>query len=258
MKKLTVAGIALVSLLAAPVMAQDVVILGEIHDNPAHHVVQTDRVTALAPKAIVFEMLTEEQAARVTPELRGNRNRAALEQALNWSESGWPDFSMYHPIFTASDARVFGAAVPRDVARRSISEGLAKAFGDGAARYGLTTPPPAPVQAAREALQAAAHCDALPEDMLAPMVDIQRLRDAALARAVVRAMAETGGPVAVITGNGHARKDWGVPAVLALAAPDLGVHVLGQTEDGGPLQGGFDEVISSPAHPRPDPCLAFQ
>jgi uncharacterized iron-regulated protein len=62
----------------------------------------------------------------------------------------------------------------------------------------------------------------------------------------------------VITGNGHARRDWGVPAVLAEVAPDLDVWVLGQTEDGRPLEGGFDAVISDPAAPRPDPCAAFQ
>lgn len=246
----------LVGLLPACLSAQDVVILGEIHDNPAHHVVQADRVAEFDPKALVFEMLTAEQADRITPDLL--QDAAALEAALGWSESGWPDFSMYYPIFVASDAQIFGAAVPREAARQSMSSGLAAAFGEDADRFGLTRPLPAAEQAAREKLQSAAHCDALPPDMLAPMVDIQRLRDATLAREVTRALADTGGPVAVITGNGHARKDWGVPAILAQLAPDLDVQVLGQTEDGAPLEGGFDEVHSSPAHPRPDPCLAFQ
>ncbi len=256
MKYLIRAGIFLTGLFAAPVHAQDVLILGEIHDNPAHHAIQAERVAGFAPKAIVFEMLTPGQADHITPDLL--KDETALEAALEWSGQGWPAFSMYYPIFTATDAQVFGAAVPRDVARQSMSAGLATAFGEGAALFGLTKPLPEAQQTAREALQAAAHCDALPEDMLAPMVDIQRRRDAALARAVIRATEETGGPVAVITGNGHARKDWGVPAILAQVAPDLDIHVVGQTEDEGALQGGFDEVISSPAHPRPDPCLAFQ
>jgi uncharacterized iron-regulated protein len=136
--------------------------------------------------------------------------------------------------------------------------GLAESFGDGAATYGLTEPLPETEQAAREALQMAAHCDALPEEMLPGMVAVQRLRDAVLARAVVQAMEETGGPVAVITGNGHARRDRGVPSYLGRVAPDLEVFVLGQTEDGAPLQGGFDEVVSTPAVDRPDPCAAFR
>lgn len=244
--------------LAAPAAAaQDVAILGEVHDNPAHHEEQARRVAALAPVALVFEMLTPEQAARVTPALIAEPE--AMAEALGWATSGWPDFAMYHPIFAAAPgAAVHGAQVPRDAARAVFDTGAAEAFGPEAAAYGLTEPLPDAQQAAREAMQMAAHCDALPEDMLPGMVAVQRLRDAVLARAVVQAMEQTGGPVAVITGNGHARRDWGVPAYLARVAPDLDIHVLGQTEDGAPLAGGFDEVVSAPAAERPDPCAAFR
>ena len=75
-------------------------------------------------------------------------------------------------------------------------------------------------QATREAGQMAAHCDALPDHVLPGMVEAQRLRDAALSRAIVAAILETdGGPVAVITGNGHARTDWGIPPMLTRALP---------------------------------------
>ncbi len=242
---------------ALPVAAQDVAVLGEVHDNPAHHTEQASQVARLQPAAIVFEMLTEEQAARVTPELRGDAE--ALGEALDWAESGWPDFAMYHPIFTAApEAAIYGALVPRDAARAVFDTGPVEAFGPEAARYGLDRDLDPAEQTTREAMQMAAHCDALPEDMLPGMVAVQRLRDAVLARAVVQAMDETGGPVAVITGNGHARRDWGMPAVLAEVAPDLDIWVLGQTEDGRPLEGGFDAVKSAPAAERPDPCAAFQ
>ena len=207
-------------LAAAPAAAQDVVILGEVHDNPAHHAEQAERVARLQPRALVFEMLTEAQAARVTPDLIADAE--AMEAALDWSESGWPDFAMYHPIFAAApEAEIFGAHVPREAARDVFEAGLAESFDGDAARYGLTEPLPPEEQAAREAGQMAAHCDALPEDILPGMVAVQRLRDAVLARAVVQAMEATGGPVAVITGNGHARRDHGVPATLARVAPDL-------------------------------------
>ena len=244
-------------LTAMPAVAQDVWVLGEVHDSPAHHVVQADHVDEIAPRALVFEMLTGAQADRVTPALIADPQ--AMEAALDWEANGWPDFAMYHPIFAAApEATIYGAQVPRDAARVVFDTGLAESFGDGAATYGLTEPLPETEQAAREAMQRAAHCDALPEEMLPGMVAVQRLRDAVLARAVVRAVRETGGPVAVITGNGHARRDQGVPAYLDRAAPDLDVHVLGQTEDGRPLDGGFDEVLSAPAVDRPDPCDAFR
>src|SRR6056297_438571 len=77
----------------------DVVFLGELHDNPWHHETQAAAVKALAPRAVVFEMLTAEMAAKVTPEVIGDQ--AGLAEVLNWAESGWPDFEMYYPIFAA-------------------------------------------------------------------------------------------------------------------------------------------------------------
>lgn len=235
----------------------DVILLGEVHDNPAHHAVQAEWVAAIAPRAIVFEMITQEQADSVTPELRSNS--AALEAALDWKTGGWPDFAMYYPIFDAApDAQILGAAVPREAARAAMQAGVAETFGPDAEAFGLTTALPEAEMQARLALQASAHCDALPEHLLPAMVDVQRLRDATMARAVVRALAEYGPPVAVITGNGHARRDWGVPALLARAAPETGVFVLLQGEDGQEPDGGGDLVLHASAVDRPDPCAAFR
>lgn len=235
----------------------DVVILGEVHDNPLHHAHQAQAVAALRPRALVFEMLTPEQAARATPDLRGDP--AALSAALGWAGSGWPDFAMYYPIFAAAPgAAILGAAIPRDRLRAAVTEGAATVFGDEAARYGLTAPLAPDDQAAREGEQMQAHCNALPAAMLPGMVQAQRLRDAALARAAVQAMDQTGGPVAVITGSGHARTDQGVPAVLALAAPGLRVLSIGQLE--GPPEGAppFDLWLVTAPAPREDPCASFQ
>jgi len=236
-----------------------VVILGELHDNPHHHENQADAVAALAPTALVFEMLTEAQAARATPEARADR--AALEKALGWAESGWPDFSMYFPIFAAApEAAIFGAAIPRDELRAAVREGSAEGFGPDGARFGLNVPLPDAQQATREAMQMEAHCNALPESLLPGMVLAQRMRDAALARAALEALASTGGPVAVITGNGHARNDWGIPAKLALAAPEVSVLSIGQleTQDDTVDAPPFDLWLVSPAPEREDPCAAFR
>ncbi|MBO6885143.1 MAG: ChaN family lipoprotein [Marivita sp.] len=256
---------ALISLMFAPTalvaggvfVGADVVFLGELHDNPAHHLRQAEYVAELAPTALVFEMLTQAQADLVTPELVADE--AALEAALGWNASGWPDFSMYYPIFAAvPEAAYFGAAVPRDVARAAMAEGMASAFRGDADAYGLTAVLPEEQQEEREALQLAAHCDAMPEEMLPIMVDIQRLRDAELAYSAVQAFSAHGGPVVVITGNGHARMDWGAPVYLMAAAPALRVAALGQGEEEVPPSGLFDVIESAPEVDRGDPCAAFR
>jgi uncharacterized iron-regulated protein len=202
-------------------------------------------------------MLTPAQAARVTPENRADA--AALAAALDWGEGGWPDFAMYHPLFVAApEARIYGAEMAREEVRRAVSEGAAAVLGEDAARFGLDVPLPDDEMAERVAEQAEAHCDALPVEMLPGMVEAQRLRDAALARAVLAALDATGGPVAVITGNGHARRDRGVPAYLQRARPGLVLLAVGQFEERPEGEPPFDAWrVTEPAE-RPDPCDAFR
>ncbi|MDU8909651.1 ChaN family lipoprotein [Aestuariicoccus sp. MJ-SS9] len=235
----------------------DVLFLGEQHDNPAHHARQAAIVADVRPAALVFEMLTPDQAGRVTSGLLADQQ--ALETTLGWRDSGWPDFAMYYPIFTAAPgARIYGAAVPRERARAVMSDGILAVFGDDADAYGLSDPLPADQQATREALQLEAHCDAMPEEMLPMMVDIQRLRDARLAQEALRALQDTGGPVAVITGNGHARLDWGAPAALSRVAPGVSLFALGQGEEARAPDGSFDRVETTAGVDRGDPCAAFR
>lgn len=238
------------------------IILGELHDNPIHHLNQARAVAAIRPTALVFEMLTPDQAAKATVAARADAE--TLAAAFEWNDSGWPDFALYWPIFEAApDAVVVGAAVPRALVRRAVTDGAQAVFeeiGKDPSLFGLDRSLAAAEQAEREALQMEAHCDALPEQMLAGMVAAQRLRDAAFAAAVADAVATHGAPVVLITGNGHARRDWGVPAYLGLAAPGLDIHVLGQFEDT-PEPGyaaQFDNWILAEPAEREDPCAAFR
>ncbi|MFB2531281.1 ChaN family lipoprotein [Paracoccus sp. p3-h83] len=262
--------------LAGPALAQDaalhlaenpvdIAILGEVHDNPQHHRNQAAAIATLAPTAVVFEMLTPEQAARardIDP-----RDAKSLARALDWANSGWPDFALYAPVFAhVPKGGIRGAALPRDHVRRAMTEGAAAVFGTGAAQYGLARPLPKD-QAARLAEEIGDdHCGALPDTALPGMVEAQRLRDAAFARATLAALSETGGPVVLITGTGHARKDRAVPAMLAKAAPEARIFALGQsecdgqtcTEAGDAAPDLYDMLILTAPTPRPDPCLAFR
>lgn len=237
------------------IKAADIVLLGEVHDNPAHHQVQSEFLTLINPRAVVWEMITADQAALLRPDLLADAE--TLKTQLDWDSSGWPDFALYAPLFAATtEAAHFGAMVPRSASAEIMQDGIVAWFGADAVAFGLDQPLPEAEQAEREADQMANHCDALPEDLLPMMVDFQRLRDGELARVALRALKDTGGPVAVITGNGHARSDRGVPVYLLQAAPDLQVFSLGQSEEGG-ISGQFDLVMDAPAEERPDPCLAF-
>ncbi len=234
----------------------DIVFLGEVHDNPTHHVHQAKAIREIGPASLVFEMLTAEKAARIPATLPPEET---LAEILEWEASGWPDFALYHPLFMAAPkARIFGAELPREAARDAMRREITESFHGDAARFGLDMPLPAEQQAEREALQARAHCDALPEYLLPGMVAIQRLRDAMLAETALRAFEATGGPVVVITGTGHARTDWGAPYLLAKAAPELEILALGQFETDLGDNPPYDFWILTDPHPRADPCAAFR
>lgn len=236
----------------------DVVIVGEIHDNPQHQETQAAVAAALSPRAIVFEMLSPDQAALVKRHRARGADAAEVAAALDWDASGWPPFERYYQVALAAPrAALRGAQAPRRQVERAMAVNAAEAFGALAGRYGLDTPLPPAEQSAREARQAAAHCNALPSEMLPGMVEAQRLRDAWLARAVVDGLTVPGsGPVLVITGNGHAHRDWGVPAVLEVVRPRLKVVAHGQFE--GPTDGPYDSLSITTAPDRPDPCEAFK
>lgn len=240
----------------AGVTDADIHVLGEVHDNPAHHRRQAAIIAHVAPVALVFEMLSPQQAAEIQDMPRDDAEMLGV--ALGWDGTGWPDFAMYHPIFAAApQARIYGAAVDREALTTARTQDAAAAFGPDAARFGLV-PLDADEQAAREAEQAAAHCDMLPEDLLAGMVEVQRMRDAHFARVALDAFDAKGGPVVVITGNGHARTDIGIPAHIAAARPQVHVVALGQFEDEPQKDGPFDITAVSPGPARTDPCDAFR
>lgn len=237
--------------LATPALAQpaaDIVVLGEVHDNADAHLGQAEALEALQPTAVVFEMLTAEEGARA------DADRSLIAEA--WEASGWRDFALYAPIFDAlGEARIVGAAAPREAVRAVYGEGAAALFGADAGRFGLDGALPADQQAAREALQFAAHCEAMPLEMMGGMVEVQRYRDAVFARAALEALETYGPPVAVIAGNGHARTDWGIPAMIARAAPDVTTHAIGFVE--GETDLPFDETRSVPPAERDDPCASL-
>lgn len=259
----------LLALLACPAVARevgpealdalpqvDVLIVGEVHDNPAHHANQARAVRAVKPTALVFEMLQPAQVAALPDDLS---DAAAIAKATEWESRGWPDFDMYFPIFTAAgDARIYAGDVPRSVIRTAVRDGAVAAFGDESARYGLTVPLSPDVQAAQEKALLAAHCFAMPKEALPGMVQAQRLRDAVLAQAAITALAETGGPVVVITGVEHARNDIGVPAMIRAASPAVTVLSVGQMEDVPAERPPHDLwIVTDGVKGRGDPCAAF-
>ena len=89
--------LAVALVLSQPLSAQDIVVLGEVHDNPEAHQGQARVVLEMAPTAVVFEMLTDTQAQRA------NAERSRINDI--WNEGNWPHYSLYAPILKLSVTR---------------------------------------------------------------------------------------------------------------------------------------------------------
>ena len=235
----------------------DIVVLGEVHDNPAHHRTQAAIVKALQPAALVFEMIPQADEDKVNELRSEGAGREAIAAALALVGERLAGLRLLRRRSWRRRRRrmVFGAGQPAADVRRATVEGAAGVFGPDAVAYGLDKPLAPEEQAAREAILAAAHCETLPAEILPGMVEAQRFRDAGLADAALWARTMTGdGQVVVIAGSGHADKARGMPAALAVAAPDLKVVALGQFEPPPDDPQDFDAVLLAPPPVRDDPC----
>jgi uncharacterized iron-regulated protein len=251
--------------LAARLEGADIVVLGEVHDNPAHHEAQASLVGRLRPAGLAFEMIPRASEGGIRALLAEGGSPAEIGPAIGWEQSGWPDWALYRPIFEAWRALAYtGGGLPGEALRRASAEGAAAAATDRRFAPILAEPLDPATQAAAEDEMVASHCDTLPREAAPGMVEVQRLRDASFASAALRARAASGGQTVLITGNGHARTDRGAPFYLRSVAPNVAVAAVGLLETDprhrtlAEYETPYDYVwLTAPAE-RPDPCAEFE
>ncbi|EME70063.1 hypothetical protein H261_10289 [Paramagnetospirillum caucaseum] len=200
-----------------------IVLLGETHDNADHHALQAWVVRELAAAGrrpvVALEMVDTDRQAAID---QGVGDSAGLGAALDWEKRGWPDWALYRPIVEAALAargEIKAANLPQDLTRR-IARGEQGAETDG--RFGLDQPLPAAEEKTLAADIREGHCNMLPEKAVAPMVRVQRARDAAMAEVMAdQASRPETGPAVLIAGAVHARADRGVPARLHAMVPGI-------------------------------------
>jgi uncharacterized iron-regulated protein len=133
---------------------------------------------------------------------------------------------------------------------------LSRADAGKIVEHGYDTPVPAGILQPQVEEVRAGHCGMLPDDMLAPMATAQVARDVAMADVVAGALAAHGADgVVLIAGNGHVRRDFGVP--FWLRERGIASESVGFVED--PAEAAhFDRAETVPAFARPDPCAKFK
>jgi len=218
----------------------DVVILGEIHDDPTCHHRQAHIIRNLISKgrtpALYFEMLTDrEEAAHenfvrtwaANPNDSSAIKDAARKDVLTWESRGWPVWDAYAPIFQLADRhglpvrhadpspelmrniRRFGLlAIPKQLRVRLFENLKEGELGELSQRL---------IRSITDAHQQESNSSAL-----AGLIQAQITRDAYMAFR----LSQTERPAALIAGLEHARKDRGVPFHLERRAPHLSIVAI--------------------------------
>jgi len=233
----------------------DVVLLGELHDNPRHHALRAELLLALGahpadgrpPPVVVAEHLDRGRRVSFGADL------LASLQGAGFDAQGW-DWPLHQPLFAAvarAGLPLSGGNAPRDAVRRVAREGLAAAPAD--LRPLLDAAPLAPAaQAALDQALVDGHCGRLPAARLPGMRAAQRVRDASMWLALREAGTR---PAVLLAGNSHVRRDHGVPQIAAALQSQARVLSVGFTEFGTVTEPAtYHYVWTTARAEREDPC----
>ena len=238
-------------------------LLGEVHDNAAQPAQRLQRLQqALATGArptLLMEQFDRERQPQIDQLLAGAAHPRSpaqvqalidrLEALAGGAQAGW-DWALYRPLIHLALQQglpLVAANVSRGDVRAVIEQGLAA--------RGFAAAVPADILAAQAAAIEASHCGQVDAASARRMAQAQVARDQFMARQLV---AHAAGGAVLLAGNGHVRKDLGVPRWLP---PELQARsrVIGFLEGDAALDAGaFDEVVPSPPQPRDNPCATMR
>ena len=244
---------------AASAANPQVLLLGEVHDNAEGHKLRYEqlrrRVEAGWRPAIAMEQFDREHQALLNKAQKDCRDAQCV--ILVMQSPRW-DWQQYKPLIDMAlhyQLPLVAANLSRADASKVVRDGVASSFdADTVAAYRLREALPADIVQGQRREIVDGHCGMLPDEMVPGMVHAQVARDIWMAKLV---RAQQPRDVVLIAGNGHVRKDFGVPRWLAALEPRLTVHSIGYVEKA-PGKEEFDAYVIIPAKPRADACAGLK
>jgi uncharacterized iron-regulated protein len=238
-----------------------VALLGEVHDNAAQHTLRIAALRQLVVKgarpAIAFEQFDRERQPdidRARRERPGDANYL-IAQAKGRDEWQWQFYRPFVALALEYDLPIIAANLSRDKAMHVAIDGWPAVF-DARMRDELKLDSlPADFRRNHEDAIAAGHCNLLQAEQLPALARGQIARDIIMARSI-RPYVDRG--VVLLAGNGHVRRDIGVPFWLS---PDamrgaVSIGVLERNDDTSAPEdvAEFDVYVITERAARADPC----
>ena len=240
-----------------------VVLLGEVHDNAVQHAL---RAAALrqwvlqgARPALAFEQFDRERQPDID---RARRERPAdadylIAQAKGSGGWRWESYRPYVALALEYGLPIVAANLSRGEAMQVAKDGWPVLF-DSATRSVLALDAlPTDFWRKHEDAIAVGHCNLLSAEELPALARAQMARDIVMARSIRPYVDRS---VVLLAGNGHARRDIGVPFWLPADAVRSAVSIgMLERDDGSVSESadGFDAYVITERAQRADPCTVL-
>ena len=235
-----------------------ILLLGEQHDAPHHHVLEYQVVASLLRHGRLGVLALEmAEQGRSTAGLKPYASEDRVQNALAWNDGAWP-WADYGPAIMAAvreEVPVIGANLPRQLQREAMRN---------EALDGLLT---ADNLKKQEDAIVEGHCGLLAVSQIRPMTRIQMARDQTMAQTLVQALKTIPPPsidqvrgikpvVLLIAGRFHVDRQLGVPQQLPA---DLSVKVISLESEGATGPQTLSDAIwpTAPTLVK-DYCAAFK
>jgi uncharacterized iron-regulated protein len=197
--------------------SRDLVFIGEVHDNPEHHLIQVQILQALGdrcgPITVAMEFFQRPSQETLDRYVRGDLKESEFLEALDWKRTWGYDYHLYRPLLLAARERslkILAINAPAPIVRKVARKGL----------RGLTEQERSQV-AGEIDLDNRAYREYLRETYkehthqelkrFQDFYEAQCVREETMAETISNHLKEKGGKVLVFAGNGHIAHKFGIP-----------------------------------------------
>lgn len=202
--------------------AVDVIFIGEVHNNPEHHLIQVQLLQALmaryAPMAVSMEFFDTTRQPALDRFMKGDLEEKDFLKEVDWENSWRFPYHLYRPIlWTTRDkgTALLGINAPNRLVRKVARTGLESLTDEE--RDQVAKDMDLDNTAHREYLKTIFEQHTFKKDSPHGMENFEHfyqaqcIWDETMAETIAKYMEATGGKMVVFTGNGHIANKFGIP-----------------------------------------------
>jgi uncharacterized iron-regulated protein len=202
-----------------------VIYIGEVHDNPEHHLIQLQILQGLVehygPLTLAVEFFPESEQSKLDAYTRGETTEAQFRKDADWRRSWGFPYHLYRPIFLfarAQNGKVLALNAPRKTVRQVARSGIEALPPKERARIAETIDLDNAAHRAFVKDAYAVHDE--PElERFEHFYQAQCVWEETMAENIARGLKDNPQRIVVLTGNGHIVHGFGVPDRLERRAP---------------------------------------